>query len=506
MDLNASPHLASRPFGDADCETEVERLQDHYCDYFFSETAFNSSALDPRTYLVIGRRGSGKTALSQYFSFQTRFPDCRSVDVDEPEVFEKIMRSLGQQPGLSNALHVHNIAQMWDVILWSIAFRELADRDRNIARACLFTEDRGPITRFVFKVLDGVLKKCLNIDGSDIATGLQEILHDPVFEQGKAAAVEAARTTPLIIAVDSLEQYEIENEQMMQVTAALVQSAAKFNRRFAHQGIHIKVFLAGEVYPHLVESVITNPLKYAKDPIFLTWRSKDLLRLICWRFHRYLSETESLLPESSETIHWRDHQDVHRKMWAPYFGEEVKNRCGLMEPTFSYVLRHTHLRPRQIIVLCNHIATRAMIHGTFPVFDGSAVTEAVERAELELANEVINSYSSVYPQASLIVNALKGLSPVFKANQLDKTAPKTASLWPGNYSPINFRTLVAQLGIIGRVESQNGPHYSVAFEYSSRDRLAIQSDDECAIHPMFFKRLNVRSEDKIIHPILGEED
>jgi len=498
--------LGDRPFGDADCETEIERLRSDYSEYFFAETAFNSPALDPRTYLIIGRRGSGKTALSHYFGFQDRIKHARAVDVDEPEVFEHVMLLASERPGRTSALHVHQVAEIWDVVLWQIVFRELAPEHPDVARACWFGSERGPVTKFVFSVIDGILRKTVDCDTTSLVKGVREILHDPVFEKGREAAIEVAERCPVIVAVDALEQYDVENEEMMQVTAALVQSASRFNRRHAAGGIHVKVFLSGEVYPYLVESVLTNPLKFAKDPVFLVWRSKDLMRLICWRFHRYLREAGLLLGESAGNVRWRDHRDVHSKMWAPYFGEKIRNNAGLDERTFPYVLRHTHLRPRQMIVLCNHIADRARERGRFPVFDRRDVLAAVQTAELELANEVVNSYSSIYPNAGRIIDALKGVPPVFQGSLLDRIAPKTASQWPGTYSPVGFRTLVSQLGIVGRVESIDERNVKAAFEYSVRDRLALQSDDDCAIHPMFYRRLNVRSEGRVLHPILDEED
>ena len=222
---------SGRPFGDADCETEVERLQAQYGDYFFAETAFNSPALDPRTYLIIGRRGSGKTALSQYFGFQTRIKNATAIDVDEPEVFEQVMLAASERPGLSGALQVNNIAAIWDVILWSIVFRELAERHPAISRACWFGRDRGPVARFIFTVLDGLLKRCIDIDAGDLAKGLREILHDPIFEEAKETAICVAQEHPVIVAVDSLEHYEVDNEEMMRVTAALVHRKTSWLRQ-----------------------------------------------------------------------------------------------------------------------------------------------------------------------------------------------------------------------------------------------------------------------------------
>nr|RNJ67081.1 MAG: hypothetical protein EDM05_22385 [Leptolyngbya sp. IPPAS B-1204] len=55
------------PFGEADCESEVKLLKQEYSEYFFYHTRFNSSALDPSVFLIVGRRGSGKTALAHFF-------------------------------------------------------------------------------------------------------------------------------------------------------------------------------------------------------------------------------------------------------------------------------------------------------------------------------------------------------------------------------------------------------------------------------------------------------
>ena len=45
---------AKMPFGEAASELE---LGENYPDLYFGETPFNDSAIDPDTYLIIGRRG-----------------------------------------------------------------------------------------------------------------------------------------------------------------------------------------------------------------------------------------------------------------------------------------------------------------------------------------------------------------------------------------------------------------------------------------------------------------
>ena len=127
------------------------------------------------------------------------------------------------------------------------------------------------------------------------------------------------------------------------------------------------------------------------------------------------------------------------------------------------------------------------------------IVAAVQQAELELATEVLNSFSRIYKNASEIVGALVRSPIRFPGRHLDKRARRTAGEWPAQmYSPLAFRRLVAELGIVGRVRqaSDHARIITADFEYFNRGRLELQSDDDCVFHPMFFHRLHVKQDDQ----------
>jgi hypothetical protein len=174
------------------------------------------------------------------------------------------------------------------------------------------------------------------------------------------------------------------------------------------------------------------------------------------------------------------------------------------------VLRPTQLRPRQLIVLCNEIARRAITDGAFPRMTERHIREGVSRGERVLAREVLNSYSAVYPNIGPIVEALNGVPVLFRGNELDRRAPQTASAWSAmEYSALRFSQLVAELGIVGRVRSRNldAGYVDADFEYSLQDRLPLTSDTECVIHPMFFAKLNALIERPVrVYPFPDHPD
>jgi hypothetical protein len=403
---------------------------------------------------------------------------------------------------------IPKICKIWEFVIWSIIFRELKGEDPRIRAACLFGDKGDKLSIFIRYVLKTLFNRLLKTD-TDLLEILDEIFSDQRVKTGQAAVLEVARRKPVIVAVDTLENYAIDDPVMMRAIAALIQCGSEFNREYARRGIHLKIFAMAEIFPYIKEEVVLNTLKFVRNELYLHWKPKDLMRLISWRFYSYLQAVGQLANESSP-IDWDDYNDVLEKMWFPYFGRTLRNCRDMPEQTFPFVLRHTQMRPRQLIVLCNAIAAQATQTKTFPIFRPGAIVDAVYQGQNALAEEVFNSYSSVYPKVGRIVEALSGLPMIFKGNELDKRAHLTASEWmPGEYSPLAFRQLVAELGIVGRVRRihQQAGYLEADFEYSMENRLPLLVSDQCVIHPMFYRKLNVNvDQDLRVYPFPDHEE
>jgi len=497
------------PFGEADCESELKVLgSSEYSKYYFDHTRFNSEALSPKVFLIIGRRGAGKTALSQFFSFQQLMPKVTTIEVDEPAAFQQLMSKMAESAASTREVAIPRLVKIWEFVIWSTIFWQLQDRDGRIKAAVLFADQTDQVSTFIRQVLKFLVSKFLEAD-DDLADELEDFISNERVQRAKKAVLEVVKGNKIIIALDTMENYAVRDESMMRSMGALIQCASRFSRNYSRHGIYLKVFVMAEIFPHLKEEVSLNPLKFIHDEIYLQWRPKDLMRLISWRYDRYLKQNNLLIPTVGN-VDWDKHHDVLREKWEPYWGEKLQTRQGLIEETFPYVLRHTQLRPRQLIVLCNSIARRSQEGGLFPKFDPDSIIEGIQRAEKRLAEEVMNSYSSVYPGAARIAEALSGLPLIFKGNELDKRAPQTASQWPaGEYSSYAFRQFVSELGIVGRVRhvSEKTGIVEADFEYAGDSRISLLVNDLCVIHPMFYKKLNIRmTKNLCVYPFPDHEE
>jgi len=509
IDLERDGLTDLEPFGEADCESELKVMgSSEYSKYYFDHTRFNREALSPKVFLIIGRRGAGKTALSQFFSFQQLMPNVTTIEVDEPAAFQQLMSKIAESAASTREVAIPRLVKIWEFVIWSTIFWQLQDRDSRIKAAVFFTEQTNQVSTFIRQVLKFLVSKFLEAD-NDLADELEDFISNERIQKAKKAVLEVVKGDKVIIALDTMENYAVRDESMMRSMGALIQCASRFSRNYARHGIYLKVFIMAEIFPHLKEEVSLNPLKFIHDEIYLQWRPKDLMRLISWRYDRYLKQNNLLIPAIGK-VDWDNHHEVLREKWEPYWGKTLLTRQGLIEETFPYVLRHTQLRPRQLIVLCNSIASHSQDGETFPKFEPDNIIEGIQRAEKRLAEEVMNSYSSVYPGAARIAEALSGLPLIFKGNELDKRAPQTASQWPaGEYSSYAFRQFVSELGIVGRVRnvSEKTGIVEADFEYAGESRISLLVNDQCVIHPMFYKKLNIRmTKNLCVYPFPDHEE
>ncbi len=479
------------PFGERSCEQEIKILGgETYKKLYFDEAPFNEVAVDTDTYLIIGRRGSGKTALARYFSFQEKITNPLCIEVLKADAYEQVLSEISRRTSTTRGIAISHLRRVWEFVIWSLIINALEQDIPEEDKICKI--ERKNKSKLVADLIDYLMRLFNDEDDSTIGLSIERIVDNAELDRAKEIALKFAKKQPIIISIDTLEQYNIEDDALMNALAALVEYAAEFHLDYAPQNIFLKVFVSGEVFPHLKEAVLLNPLKTVKHPVYLFWRPRDLLRLIGWRLHYHL-ETNNLW-DSKVKIDWEDENDVLEKIWVPHFGRTIQNANGINEQTWTYILRHTQLRPRQVILICNSIANLSIEARTFPTFNNNQIIEGVRNAELELASEILNSYSEIYKNVNQIVTSgLTTLSKVFQGNELDKRASQSAPEWREEYSPTKFRQLVAELGIIGRVTRNNHEdgYIDADFEYASTERLILTHRDLCVVHPMFYRKLNI---------------
>lgn len=494
--------LFNLPFGEVTCETEVARLRHEYRSYYYGQSRFNTLALETDRYLIVGRRGAGKTSLTQYFEFQEQLPHATYILVRQLDKFFDLWRQVAERSSYGSIIAISQLESVWEYSFWMLMFHQLRHEHTLFSHYAVSSTEPDDTSAFMVDMLVYLLQESKVTTQGIIGRYVEQVMRTESFQCAQCAVLKIAEQRPLLLAVDTMEKYGVYDDPLMKSTAALIQCAAKFNVLYASCGINMKVFVAAEVFPHLRESVVANTTKYIQNPLYLHWRPKDLLRLITWRLYRYLQADAHFQQYVPKKVHWENFHQIKELLWYPFFGRTITNAMGQIEDTFPYLLRHTQMRPRQMVYFCNAIARETLASAHFPQFQTVNVQAIIRQSERDLAEEVLNSYSDIYPNVAEIVSALLRSPQMFKANYLDKVAKQTSAAWPERhtYSLSAFRRLVTELGIVGRVRRHDIATGIVTadFEYMVEDRLMLQNEDDCVIHPLFYTKLETRREHHLI--------
>src|SRR5262249_8190901 len=155
------------PFGEADCESELKVMgSSEYSKYYFDHTRFNREALSPKVFLIIGRRGAGKTALSQFFSFQQLMLNVTTIEVDEPAAFQQLMSRIAESAASSREVAIPRLVKIWEFIIWSTIFWQLQDKDPRIKAAVVFADQTDQVSTYIRQVLKTLVSNFLDADNN----------------------------------------------------------------------------------------------------------------------------------------------------------------------------------------------------------------------------------------------------------------------------------------------------------------------------------------------------
>jgi hypothetical protein len=488
---------SGEPFGDPDVDTEMKRLRGRYEDIYLQDTQFSKRVFDANVYLISGRRGTGKTALSRYFTFQNQMPGIRHIEVRQREAYPQVLTSIAELLSRSPVAAIPQLVKVWELVTWTVIFEALQN-DVSVSPAIeTINEDRSP-SSFLTNALNWVYRSLQNSTPEKTASQINELVDAKTVASGidKVKAFAGRSQQQIVISIDTLEMYDTEDSALMMAVAALIQFASTFNLDHS-PAVQVKVFLPGEIYGHLEEAVILAPAKHLRDPLHLIWSPSDLVRLIMWRFWRYLFKSFASVRHKVPDVRWSDSREVYQKMWRRYFDKTVSGPSGT-ENALVYILRHTQMRPRQLILVCNAIAKAAGSNSADSLkFDSAHIVAGVAAAQGRLVADVINSFILTYHYVAEIMEVLSGAPAVLTETELARYAEKSRTYWQaGTYSPDRFRKLLADLGIIGRIVGRRGRNPEVIeaeFDYSTPDKLVIGRNEDCVIHPMFHRRLNIAS-------------
>jgi hypothetical protein len=192
--------------------------------------------------------------------------------------------------------------------------------------------------------------------------------------------------------------------------------------------------------------------------------------------------------------------------WYQFLPTTVRNGANhQLEQTLPYLLRHTQLIPRQLLVILNAIISSNI--SETKLFTGKISAEtirpSVRQAENLVTEQILDSYKEIWPAARLV---LEGTLPNFSRyggniisySNLHKIFNASPHRFDGEvYDFSDYVRLLTELGVIGRLIRRDRDYAVAIFEYSEPHKLLLTPEDTVCVHPAFTEKFRVVAADAV---------
>jgi len=479
---------------------ELHRAKRFHDVLFDPQTMLSRRSDDLRPWVIVGRRGSGKTAFLYHRCFSGVYE--HQVGIESAQVFRAVGRQIEQVLNHDNpgyAPFVENVSRLWKAIFVTSSISTIVAKYRNKAE---FVDDphleimtdylqRVSITRQTSPraIMNRFIRIAQEMDEEaslGVTSDLEDILINQIGVGEATSALEAfceERQQRVIILIDSVEQFPVDDFRMDAAASGLLHLLSQL--RLSYSPINICFCIPSELYHHFASQISTNPEKDFESKLMLQWSAYELIKMSALRFDKYLRVTRHVRIRKDNGLPELPEREDVVQFWRRLMPKTVVNKLGCQEDSFAYILRHTQLLPRHIIGIFNQIIRLSLSRedNEFRITEDDIV-RGVRLAANSLCAGILSSYRQIHPSASdLCDSMLPHMTNAF-------TMPEFRLIYRNHGRGIvndyyeAFQTM-KELGIFGIVVDESKIYYIGEFEYTQPGSMAFSDDNKFCIHPAF---------------------
>jgi hypothetical protein len=365
--------------GDVAAENEIFTLNS-----YFVKTGQYHQAKQGYARLVIGRKGSGKTAIFYAVRNSIGYSRNRTILDLKPEghQFTKLRETILTK--LSPGLQEHTMAAFWNSILLSEIAHKVTqeeyswaqrdpDRWKKFQAVMELYErtgyaEKGDFSERLLHQVDRLVERYHNSKGTPSSRSITELLYSgDIHDLNDAVSRYLDEKEEVWILIDNIDKgwpiHGALREDIL-IIRTLLEATRKLQRQLERNAIdfHCLVFLRNDIYEHLV---LETPDKGKDTAITLDWSDKEFFKEI---FRRRVTASGELAGSFDE-------------VWETILEPNVGTR-----DSFSYIVERTLLRPRDFLNFVLRAIEIAINRG-----HNSVLQDDILRAEESYSEDVLKT-------------------------------------------------------------------------------------------------------------------
>ncbi len=458
-------------------------------------------------HILYGRKGAGKSSLLNSFLYPSRLKTSTRLSLENPATTQKSL------PQSSDFFRNYDLivpvdaakefsAVYGDVLKDNLPGTELAARhwEARLWLNAMFTGCRRTdlVSKLSHDLREDLIKVAASISSAleyDSALDyLDSILlksesylldYDMLAVRLRSEFID--RGLSIVFLIDSIENYNfLENANLKITVSGLLYLVSSSNKN-----IRYKVAFPYEAVAEIKQQ--GNPEKLALASATINWKSIELIKIVSKRLLLgiYL-HNPNLFDETIRVSTVNGYGRIaYFKLWESVFGGDYVNEAHQEEPAFFYVLRHTQLLPRQLILALNKLMSLSRVGRTNYAFISlDVMADATKISCGALIAGVEAGFQHTYPKLNDAFDRfLPSCDIVTSYDELHRVYNTTSSKGSEEYRSdfYYFMRFLLHVGAFGIVQpGLETERYVVAsFVYDDETILRKFEGKTFAMHPAF---------------------
>ncbi len=482
-----------------------KRYKKSFGSFFDSDNFLSKTAVTDAPTAVLGRRGSGKTAILYHLKHQGPYPI--TVEIETFSMFDEVASNIDKkltERSISHGSFVENYAKVWSTLLHTAVICETYDYFRNDARLHddpsikiieSFLQNSGllkvrrahSVLKAIVRASEKYAKTFYNVEAefdflADFLDGY--FLDELGYSAAKDALEDLLRSNGVkaLIIMDSLEQFPVNRVDMNHSLSGLLHFSGKLKR--ALMPIDLCFAFAAELHEDL-KRASSNDEKDFNAVLTLHWDVEEVLHICAHRLEVFRELQGDFWQKSFKPLPYRVSRGDLWRYWHQFLPSRMTNRLGIEEDSIAYISRHTQLLPRHFINILNEIISSAISSKemVFPV-ESTTVVDGVRAVEANICEGILSGYEQKYPEAEATCKILcPHLPNVFNRGFLRE---KIRDHGKGEVPDVDtVIDMLVRIGAIGAVEKITKLYVECRFDYTYNGQMPYNVEGQFGLHPAF---------------------
>lgn len=473
----------------------AERDLDQGLKQYFYESESYKRILQEGKSVVLGNRGSGKSAifkiLVELYKRQGNIVIELMPDDYSYELLSKTM--VAEKAGSWNKQSAYAIA--WKYLIYVRTMKEFLEKypgivKQNAKKIHVYLRDHHQgCQHSKIDAMISYLKRMESIKLGNYEASVNKKELERLYSLEEITSllpelVDICSKRPVKLLVDELDRGWDGSEDAMSFVAGLFQAAMSINQLTPN--LRVMISLRKELYNN-IPSLYEDAQKVWDIIETIEWDEDSLLQMICRRIEHSFPELKTL--------------SITEK-WSTVFSETLDYR---KTKSFNYIVDRSLYRPREIIQFCTEAKNIAQTSVSLHTIDYSTISQA-ELIYSELrTKDIAAEYKFQYPGLLKILEAFRGKCYTFDRKELydiclelslEGAKSMTDAPWINEMDPDNIINILWQVGFLRaqavgglKAKRRSGSSYLGPHQIGN---LNLKTITRFHIHPMFRAYLGMK--------------